>query len=133
MKMIYGKTVSDQKDTVVNAFPNVRWALACFCVREKSEFNAMLRYQVFLSYGTMLLASWWWCMTHQEQIVSTKLTHRVVVFAPLFGAVSLGVYLLARLTIGVASYQDCSEAAAELDSQIKEAKAELRKRKIIVD
>lgn len=67
-----------------------------------------------------------------EKIASNELT-RVVVFAPILGVVGIGLYLLARLAIGVASYQDCSEAATEIDFQIKEAKAELTKRKIIVD
>jgi hypothetical protein len=96
----------------------------------------MLRYQVFLSYGTVFLAVWWWGLskkTEAAEIASTKLSQRLVLFAPVLGVVGLGVYLLARLAIGVASFRDCNEAAAEIDAQIKEARAELRKRKIIVD
>jgi Dolichol-phosphate mannosyltransferase subunit 3 (DPM3) len=93
----------------------------------------MLRYQVFLSYGIAFLAFWWWAITRKsDEMASTTLTHGVVL--PLLGGVGLlGVYLLARLVIGVASFQDCHEAAVEISAQIKEAKAELRKRKIIID
>jgi Dolichol-phosphate mannosyltransferase subunit 3 (DPM3) len=93
----------------------------------------MLRYQVFLSYGIPFLAFGWWAITRKsDEMASTSLAHRVVL--PLFGGVGLlGVYLFARLVIGVASFQDCHDAAVEINAQIKEAKAELRKRKIIID
>lgn len=93
----------------------------------------MLRYQVFLSYGALFVAVWWWGVTKIDQLASTELVRRLFIFAPFLGVVVLGLYLLVRLVLGVASYEDCAEAAAEIDAQIKEAKLELKKRKIIGD
>lgn len=93
----------------------------------------MLRYQVFLSYGVVLSAVWWWFVSRIDQLALTELGRGLILFAPFLGVVMLGLYLLFRLVLGVASYHDCPDAAAEIDAQIKEAKIELKRRKIISD
>lgn len=55
----------------------------------------------------------------------------VITFAPIFAIILLGLYLLSRLVIGVLAFEDCPDAAKEIDTQIAEAKTEMKRRKLI--
>ncbi|KAK7898878.1 hypothetical protein WMY93_019731 [Mugilogobius chulae] len=56
-------------------------------------------------------------------------TYREVAWPmPLYLLVSFGCYSLATVGYRVATFNDCEEAAKELQEQIKEAKEDLRKR-----
>ncbi|KAJ0055062.1 hypothetical protein NL108_008981 [Boleophthalmus pectinirostris] len=56
-------------------------------------------------------------------------TYREVAWPmPLYLLVSFGCYSLATVGYRVATFNDCDEAARELQEQIKEAKEDLRKK-----
>ncbi|KAJ0003433.1 hypothetical protein NQD34_008531 [Periophthalmus magnuspinnatus] len=56
-------------------------------------------------------------------------TYREVAWPmPLYLLVSFGCYSLATVGYRVATFNDCEEAARELQEQIKEAKEDLRKK-----
>ena len=90
----------------------------------------MLRYQVFLAYCVAFLAVWYYGLQKREELELPPTLDLLVVFAPVWGVLTLGVYLLTRLIIGVFTYQDCPEAAEEIEKQIAEARAEMKKRRI---
>ena len=104
-----------------------------------------LRYQVFLSYGVVFLATWWYCLLNKDTIITTatatttntanaslvQVMEIVITFAPIIAIFLLGIYLLSRLIFGVLAFQDCPDAAKEIDTQIAEAKAEMKRRTVI--
>jgi Dolichol-phosphate mannosyltransferase subunit 3 (DPM3) len=102
-----------------------------------------LRYQVFLSYGVAFLATWLYCLINKDTIIATaaanitntpvvqRILDIIITFAPIFAIVLLGIYLLSRLILGVLSFEDCPDAAKEIDTQIAEAKTEMKRRKVI--
>jgi len=83
----------------------------------------MLRYQVFLSIGVLFLSIWYAVL----KISSSPL----VLYAPLWAIVLLGVYAVVSIGIGLANFKDSPEAAAEIERQVQEAKAAMKKRGII--
>ena len=90
----------------------------------------LLRYQVFLVYGVSFIALWLGAKAKKDD--STGATTAILIdFAPVWAVLLLGVYAAATIIYNVMTFNDCPEAAAELDQQIKEAKAEMKKRKII--
>jgi Dolichol-phosphate mannosyltransferase subunit 3 (DPM3) len=101
---------------------------------------ALLRYQLFLCYGLGFGAVWYQALQHLDAVRSTEAEaatplspwiNVAVVFAPLWVLVGLGVYAVASIAIGVSNFRDCPEAAIELDKQVQEAKAEMKRREII--
>lgn len=98
----------------------------------------LLRYQVFLTYGALFVAVWRAALQQEEQLVETAapyttLASLLIRFAPLWGIASLGVYALVTIVYNVLTFEDCPEAAKEIDDQVKEARAELKKRGIPVN
>lgn len=94
----------------------------------------LLRYQIFSTYGVTFLSVWYYGLQHVDEWSSSSssgIVHLVVAYAPLWAILTLAVYLLTRLILGVLAYQDCPEAATEIEQQIRQAKVELKKRKII--
>jgi len=85
----------------------------------------LLRYQVFLVYGVVFLACWVGAK-HSAQEPTL-----LVDFAPLWAVLALGVYAASTVAYNVLTFRDCPEASLELEKQIQEAKAEMKKRKII--
>jgi Dolichol-phosphate mannosyltransferase subunit 3 (DPM3) len=95
---------------------------------------ALLRYQVFLSYSVAFLATWLFVLYNQNNddvVCNSSYNKILIVGAPLWALVGLGIYLLCLLIHGVLNYQDCPEAAKELEHETVEAKAEMKKRGII--
>lgn len=91
----------------------------------------LLRYQLFAVCGIAFLSSWYMALQKKEEWnLSTKST-LLVDFAPLWAIIAVGLYLLTVLVLGVISFEDCPQAAKEIDLQVKEAKAEMKKRGII--
>lgn len=90
----------------------------------------MLRYQVFLTYGVAFLSVWSYCLIRKDEFDLSPTVSLMVTFAPALAVIVLGIFLLARLILGVLAYQDCPEAAREIDIQIAEAKAEMNRRKV---
>ena len=103
----------------------------------------LLRYQVFLTYAIAFLAVWYCAYTRllphrgdddwgeQPPPQPTPWWWWAVALAPAWAVAALAAWLLARLILGVLSYRDCPEAAQELERQIEEARAEMKRRKII--
>lgn len=61
--------------------------------------------------------------------LSLPQTYRTVAWPmPLYLLVSFGCYSLATVGYRVATFNDCEEAAKELQEQIKEAKEDLKKK-----
>jgi Dolichol-phosphate mannosyltransferase subunit 3 (DPM3) len=95
----------------------------------------LLRYQIFLSYTGALVSIWILILRtnhgDHDYFQFQTYTDIGVVLAPLWCVVGLGVYLLSLLLYGVLTYQDCPEAARELEKEISEAKNEMKQRGII--
>ena len=91
----------------------------------------LLRYQIFLLYGVLFLAIWQGVKMNQEDETVGTGTKILVDFAPLLAIVALRVYALSTILYNVMTFNDCPEAAKEIDENVKEAKAEMKKRKII--
>lgn len=67
-----------------------------------------------------------------KQDESASPTVKVLIdFAPIWGIGLLGIYALSTIAYNVMTFNDCPEAAEELEKQIKEAKAEMKKRGVI--
>lgn len=93
--------------------------------------GGLLRYQIFLAYGGAFLALWYAALQNQEAIVeATGFPDLAVQWAPLWGIVGLGLYALITITYGVLTFEDCPQAAAELERQAEEARAEMKRRGI---
>lgn len=93
----------------------------------------LLRYQLWLTYGAVILAVWQVVLSKREEW-SSQVQPSIwlaVEWLPATAIVMLGLYAFIRLIVGVATFRDCPEAAAELELQVKEAKRELKARGII--
>jgi hypothetical protein len=98
----------------------------------------LLRYQIFLSQGIVFLALWYAGLQQQDLIlekqqqlfpsVPLNVVSAGITYTPLFAVLLLGLYAAGSIIIGVANFSDCPEAAAEIDVQVKEAKAALLKK-----
>lgn len=91
----------------------------------------MLRYQVFAAYLVLFASVWFGLLTKRDDLQFGEHGDLALRLLPLLALILLGVYLLARLVVGVLSFQDCPEASKEIEMQIKEATAELKRRKLI--
>ena len=56
-----------------------------------------------------------------------------ILYAPVWAILVLGLYALGSVIYGLTMLEDCPEAATEIERQIVEAKAEMKKRGIIKD
>lgn len=90
----------------------------------------LLRYQIFTVYGIVLLAIWYGALQTQQGKDNPSI---IVVYGPLWGIIALGIYALSSVIYGVVILKDVPDAAAEIDRQITEARAEMKKRGIIKD
>jgi dolichyl-phosphate mannosyltransferase polypeptide 3 len=91
----------------------------------------LLRYQIFLMYGAVFVSVWYYALVNKESYDLSPKVSLLVMFAPVWGILALGIYLLLRLIVGVMTFSDVPEASTELEGHIAEAKAEMRRRKII--
>ncbi|CAJ0602715.1 unnamed protein product [Cylicocyclus nassatus] len=55
----------------------------------------------------------------------------LVLYAPIYAVLLLGVYALTSVVHGVMTFNDCRDAKEELVREIKEAREDLKKKKII--
>lgn len=96
--------------------------------------GGLLRYQVFLSYGVAFLALWYAALQNKEAILEAsghpEATDLAVQWAPLWGILCLAVYAFVSIAYGVLTFEDFPEAATELELQVKEARAEMKRRGI---
>ena len=84
----------------------------------------LLRYQVFLAYGVLFVAVW-------QALLRQYPDDDLVLWMPFWALGLLAIYGISSIAIGVLTFRDTPEAAAELEQQIAEAKAEMTKRGII--
>lgn len=107
----------------------------------------LLRYQIFSSYGILLLGVWYAAIQNKASIlsststrstipiVSTLLTPKIqeamIDYFPLWIVICFGLYAVGSIASGVANCADCPDAAMEVEQHIKEAKADMKKRGII--
>ena len=94
----------------------------------------LLRYQVFLAYGGAFIALWYAALQHEEAIIQASsfpaAAELAILSAPLWGIVALGLYALIVIGHGMVTFQDFPEAAEELERQVVEARAEMKRRGI---
>lgn len=101
----------------------------------------MLRYQVFLSRLIIGLILWYAIVVHNGWSLLSggggpsqwTVVTVIVLYAPLWGILSLGFYAIFNIAMGVKNVRDVPEAAMELEQQILEAKQEMKKRGILLE
>ncbi|KAF1381748.1 hypothetical protein PFLUV_G00157220 [Perca fluviatilis] len=80
-------------------------------------------------FGVSVVGAAWALVSFDLLDLSLPQTYREVAWPmPLYLLVSFGCYSLATVGYRVATFNDCDEAAKELQGQIKEAKEDLRKK-----
>ncbi|XP_039978189.1 dolichol-phosphate mannosyltransferase subunit 3 [Xiphias gladius] len=85
-------------------------------------------------FGVSAVGAVWALVTFDLLDLSLPQTYREVAWPmPLYLLVSFGCYSLATVGYRVATFNDCEEAAKELQGQIKEAKEDLRKKGLKMD
>ena len=96
--------------------------------------GGLLRYQVFLAYGIAFMALWYAALQNKEAIMEATgypvETDIALQWAPLWGILGLGLYAAIKIIYGLITFQDFPEAAAELERQVEEARAEMKRRGI---
>jgi hypothetical protein len=91
---------------------------------------ALFRYQLFIGYAIALLSIWFMALQKRSEYEDNNAMLLLIYFLPLWAVVAVGVYLLTILIVGVMSFNDVPNAGKELEAEIKEAKAEMKKRDI---
>ena len=92
----------------------------------------LLRYQVFLGIGLVFLAIWWMLLKQGSAAIDTA-PNPLVLYAPIWAVLALGIYAAGSVVSGVIGFGDAPEAAAEIDRQVLEAKAEMNQRGVLKD
>lgn len=110
----------------------------------------LLRYQLFLTYGIAFLSIWWIAVQHKlddivlEWLKASNLHNWTtfyvspvyitygILYAPFWAIVILAIYAAGSVVVGVCTFQDCPEAAVELEEQVKEARQVLKKKGVIM-
>ncbi|XP_019958071.1 dolichol-phosphate mannosyltransferase subunit 3 [Paralichthys olivaceus] len=79
--------------------------------------------------GVAVVVAVWAVVSFDLLDLSLPLAYREVAWPmPLYLLVSFGCYSLATVGYRVATFNDCEEAARELQEQIREAKEDLRRK-----
>jgi dolichyl-phosphate mannosyltransferase polypeptide 3 len=88
----------------------------------------LLRYQIFVAIGLSFLSIWLALIKTSDATLNP-----LVLYAPVWSIILLGLYAIGSVVLGLMSFKDTPEAAAEIERQIVEAKAEMKKRGIVKD
>lgn len=88
----------------------------------------LLRYQFFIAIGLSFLSIWLALIKSSDTTVSP-----LVFYAPVWSVILLGLYAISSVVLGLVTLRDTPEAAAEIERQVVEAKAEMKKRGIVKD
>jgi dolichyl-phosphate mannosyltransferase polypeptide 3 len=88
----------------------------------------LLRYQFFLAIGVSFLSVWLALINGSDST-----SNPLVLYAPVWLIVLLGLYAIGSVVFGLISFKDTPEAAAEIERQILEAKAEMKTRGVLKD
>ena len=100
----------------------------------------LLRYQIFLVYGAIFLATWWMLLSrlppgaeeHGDEQTTISIETILIRYLPIWAILLLGLYAASSVVYGVIIFKDTPDAAVELDRQITEAKQEMTKRGVIL-
>ncbi|KAL3460555.1 dolichol-phosphate mannosyltransferase subunit 3 [Aspergillus heterothallicus] len=65
--------------------------------------------------------------------INETVQREVIPVLPFYALISFGCYLLGRLGVAILTFNDVPEAHKELQGEIAQAKAELRKKHVDVD
>ncbi|KAJ0422548.1 dolichol-phosphate mannosyltransferase subunit 3 [Aspergillus carlsbadensis] len=65
--------------------------------------------------------------------INETFQREVIPVLPFYALISFGCYLLGRLGVAILTFNDVPEAHKELQGEIEQAKAELRKKNVDVD
>ncbi len=110
----------------------------------------LLRYQIFLSYGFLILGLWYTGIQNKALLLQSNneeggegglsvpilsslpksLQESIIDFFPIWMLFFLAIYAIGSIAYGVASFADCPAAAKEVERHVAEAKAEMKKRNI---
>lgn len=85
----------------------------------------ILRYQLFFAVWVFFVSIWW-------SLIQKNMNNLVILYAPIYVLIILGVYAIGFITIGLINFKDMPEAAKELEGEILEAKTELQKRGVFI-
>mmetsp|Transcript_6204 Transcript_6204/g.12823 ORF Transcript_6204/g.12823 Transcript_6204/m.12823 type:complete len:92 (+) Transcript_6204:175-450(+) len=88
----------------------------------------LLRYQIFLAIGISFVSIWLALIN-----VSDATPSPLVLYAPAWSIILLGLYAIGSVVLGLMSFKDTPEAAVEIERQILEAKTEMKKRGVLKD
>ena len=88
----------------------------------------LLRYQIFLAIGLTFVSIWIALIKSSESTPNP-----LVLYAPVWAIILLGIYAAGSVILGLMSFKDTPEAAAEIERQIIEAKKEMKRRGVIKD
>lgn len=89
----------------------------------------MLKYQKWVAAFVLLLALWLLARDYAAKNLGDDARFlQIVNVLPMYALVSFGAYSLAVIALSVMSVEDCPAAAKELDLQVIEAKADLKKK-----
>jgi hypothetical protein len=91
----------------------------------------LLRYQLFLVIGAAFVATWAGLLKRSSFDDKASIRSLSILYAPLWAILLLGIYAVGSIGYGLLNFKDVPEAAAEIDRQIVEAKAEMTKRGVI--
>ena len=103
----------------------------------------LLRYQIFLSFGFLILGIWYAGIQNKAMILNgdgisiplfssfpTSAQEATIDYLPIWVLFCLAIYAVGSITYGVVNFADCPDAAKEVEKHIIEAKAEMKKRNI---
>jgi hypothetical protein len=102
----------------------------------------MLKYQKWLSAIIVFVSSYVYYLASQKVTMSSypsallsslsslPSTPSCLILSPFLIVLALGVYAVCDIMYVVLTFNDCKEAAAEIDRQVAEATKEMKKRKI---
>ncbi|XP_014243814.1 dolichol-phosphate mannosyltransferase subunit 3 [Cimex lectularius] len=88
----------------------------------------MTKLAEWLTVLVFLLSTWFTLLSYKEKSHFVDEWYTLILYSPVILVFSLGVYALSSVLWGVLTFNDCPDAAEELQRQIKEAKEDLRKK-----
>ncbi len=93
----------------------------------------LLRFQIFLSYGILVLGLWYGAVQSKYSLINegSAIQEALIDYLPLWVVLSLAFYAIGSVVYGVANFADCPQAAKEVEKEIEEAKAAMKKQGII--
>mmetsp|Transcript_4599 Transcript_4599/g.8953 ORF Transcript_4599/g.8953 Transcript_4599/m.8953 type:complete len:97 (+) Transcript_4599:55-345(+) len=91
---------------------------------------SLLRYQKVATSITLFLSVWYYFGKDITKSPSSSRTtvDVIILHAPILALFSLAIYAVVSVAVGVVTFSNCPEAAAELENQIVEARRELKKK-----